>query len=77
MTRISNSIRSSLPSSCRWNHRCSAAPPSGRKIGFPRERFGPGEWMRVDEQRIVDAVEFDRLADGRGDDAGLPTMVVR
>ena len=41
----------------------------GAEDRFPRERRGAGQRMHVDEQRIVDAVELDRLANGCVDDA--------
>src|SRR5207249_8542657 len=36
----------------------------GPKDRLPRELLGAGERMVVDEQRIIDAVELDGLADG-------------
>jgi hypothetical protein len=39
----------------------------GAEDRLPRERLGAGERMGVDEQRIVDTIELDRLADGRRD----------
>jgi hypothetical protein len=41
----------------------------GPENRLPRKRLGSCERMHVDEQRIVDAVEFDRPADRRVDDA--------
>ena len=41
----------------------------GTEDRFPRERLGPGQRMDVDHQRIIHAVELDRLADRRLDDA--------
>ena len=43
----------------------------GPEDRFPRKRLGARQRMVVDEQRIVLAVEFDGLADGRIDDSGL------
>jgi hypothetical protein len=40
-------------------------PAVGPEDRFPGERLGAGERMHVHEDRIVDAVEFDRLADRR------------
>ena len=38
---------------------------------FPRKRLGARQWMILDEQRIVLAVEFDGFADGCIDDSRL------
>src|SRR5262245_58071099 len=45
------------------------SPAIGAEDRLPRECLSAGQRMRVDEQRIVDTVEFDGHADWRLDDA--------
>ena len=43
----------------------------GAKDDLPGEGGCSGEWMHGNEERIVDAVEFDGLAVGRVDEVGM------
>src|SRR5262245_30261086 len=43
----------------------------GTEDGFPGEGLGAGQWVVVNEQRIIHTVELNSLAEGRIDDFGL------